>query len=379
MLQKNLKESNRMVDQAIIDKIEAHRYDPPRERKVAIMVLARMYSDRLPGKSILPLAGKPLWWHVMQRCEAAVKLMPDVKLAGATLGTSMLTTNDALATSCVKHGYECYRNEPEEDIPGLRLGIMDRYGVDVLIEGSGDSPFSWYEHIPSMMAPIWTTGFPAVMKWTRRDRDPAYMVTQVTGALGYCQRGHVEMHRVLAEAMDEWQAPFWITQRRPHLAAILGGRPMPPNFVDLPDEYWDLYRWWCLEVDTYPDALTAQVLYSMFYDPATKMVDARASIKYLDLHPEVHYNIVKEHSHVNELSYRVTREGRDKAWLDYCELYGAPAKATKIYCTICNEYMGYVTRSHGADKLHRPDGSVITGNAVLACSRGHAREWHKTA
>ena len=55
-----------------------------------------------------------------------------------------------------------------------------------------------------------------------------------------------------------------------------------------------------------------------------------------------------------------------------------PENAQRIGCRQCGQYMGYVTKSHGIHKLHRPDKSTITGHAVLRCICGAERVWQYT-
>lgn len=352
---------------------------PPRRKALAIVATARMTSDRFPGKVILPLAGMPTWWHLLKRGEMAARAT-GAEIAGMAIITSKEPNNDILEAQARQYGFDCIRHDPEYDLPGRRLKAMDYYDVDVLIDGSCDSPFSWWEHVPLQIAPLWETGYLATPKWITRKRDPAHIVTYTVGTLGIAQRANLELQRAVAQSANEIECSYLTTRDHPDKAALLAMPPIPRALLfDYPDEMYTLYRWWTVEVDSYEDGVTACVLYDALYNPKTHLVDARDVVRFVDCHPEWHYNRDRSESAVNRQSLATQEATRDAAWLAYCEQYIAPEHAQKLRCKTCGEYLGYVAAARsGIKELHRPDGSTVTGHAQIMCMGGHTRVWEHT-
>lgn len=81
--------------------------------KVVAIVQARMGSTRLPGKVLLPLAGKPVLKHVttrLQRCHT---------LNTVVVATSTDLTDDPIVVWCEQNDVLCYR--------GSLNDVLDRY------------------------------------------------------------------------------------------------------------------------------------------------------------------------------------------------------------------------------------------------------------
>lgn len=100
--------------------------------KTVAIIQARMGSTRLPGKSVMPLAGKPLIWHVVERVKKAA-LIDEVVLA---------IPEEPNATEIINAVF---------DVPVLIFGRADdlvwRYNVaadmaqaDVVVRVPGDNP-----------------------------------------------------------------------------------------------------------------------------------------------------------------------------------------------------------------------------------------------
>jgi spore coat polysaccharide biosynthesis protein SpsF len=81
--------------------------------RIVTVVQARMASTRLPGKVLLPLAGKPLLVRMVERVQAAV-------LSGTVVvATSINPEDDVLAELCRAEDLLCYRGDPED--------VLDRH------------------------------------------------------------------------------------------------------------------------------------------------------------------------------------------------------------------------------------------------------------
>ena len=71
-------------------------------KKIAI-IQARMSSTRLPNKVLLPLNGKPMIIHQLERIQRSEKL------DGIILATSNSKSDDPLADAILKRGFQVFR------------------------------------------------------------------------------------------------------------------------------------------------------------------------------------------------------------------------------------------------------------------------------
>jgi spore coat polysaccharide biosynthesis protein SpsF (cytidylyltransferase family) len=101
--------------------------------KVVSIIQARMSSTRLPGKVLMPLAGKPVLAHVVDRVRAC-KTIDEVVVA-----TSTDPSDDAIEDWCQAAGVLCYR--------GSLHDVLDRYyqagllhGADAVVRITADCP-----------------------------------------------------------------------------------------------------------------------------------------------------------------------------------------------------------------------------------------------
>ena len=92
-----------------------------------------MSSTRLPGKVLMPLAGKPVLWHVVKRIRACQTI------AEVVVATSTGTTDDAIESWCQSADVSCYR--------GSLNDVLDRYyqagllhAADVVVRITADCP-----------------------------------------------------------------------------------------------------------------------------------------------------------------------------------------------------------------------------------------------
>ena len=97
--------------------------------QVATVVQARMSSQRLPGKVLAPLSGKPVLAWLLDR------------LAGfdVVVATSDDASDDPVAAFCAERGVECSRG-PLADVAGRFAGVVENYGLEAFARVSGDSP-----------------------------------------------------------------------------------------------------------------------------------------------------------------------------------------------------------------------------------------------
>ncbi|HEY4078899.1 MAG TPA: glycosyltransferase family protein [Rhizomicrobium sp.] len=97
------------------------------------VIQARMSSSRLPGKVLMPVAGKPLLWHLVHRLKQCRTV--DV----VAIATSVDARDDAIEQFCAAEGLVCVR--------GSLDNVLDRYRLAAevtcartLLRVTGDSP-----------------------------------------------------------------------------------------------------------------------------------------------------------------------------------------------------------------------------------------------
>lgn len=101
--------------------------------KVVGAVQARLASTRLPRKALLPLAGKPVVRHVLERVAAS----PGVDQV--VLATSDAPSDQALAEFGETLGIQVSRG-PVDDIVGRLHRVALDTGADILVRAWGDCP-----------------------------------------------------------------------------------------------------------------------------------------------------------------------------------------------------------------------------------------------
>jgi len=104
----------------------------PKPRVVAI-IQARMASERLPGKVLLDLGGRPVLAWVIRRAQRAAGIDQVV------VATSVAAEDDVIAAFCKEQGYTCVRGNLQD--------VLDRYihaareaDADVIVRLTGDCP-----------------------------------------------------------------------------------------------------------------------------------------------------------------------------------------------------------------------------------------------
>lgn len=97
--------------------------------QVAVVIQARMSSERFPGKVLAPLAGKPVLAHLLER----------LSRHRVIVATSTDLSDDPVADFCAERGTLCMRG-PLEDVSARFAGVVAALGIDAFVRVSGDSP-----------------------------------------------------------------------------------------------------------------------------------------------------------------------------------------------------------------------------------------------
>lgn len=102
-------------------------------RPVVAVIQARMGSSRLPGKVLMPVAGKPLLWHILHRLKKC-RTVDNVAVA-----TSTDPGDEAIAQFCAEQGVACIRGPLQNVLERYRLAAIET-GAQTLLRITGDAP-----------------------------------------------------------------------------------------------------------------------------------------------------------------------------------------------------------------------------------------------
>lgn len=96
-------------------------------------IQARMTSTRLPGKVLMPAAGKPLLLHMIERL-SRVTVIDQIIIA-----TTVNPEDDPVAELARQAGVGLYRGS-ENDVLSRVLDATIHHGTDILVQTTGDCP-----------------------------------------------------------------------------------------------------------------------------------------------------------------------------------------------------------------------------------------------
>lgn len=102
-------------------------------KRVVATISVRMNSTRLPGKVLMPLAGKPALERVFERISKS-SYIDDVVIA-----TTVNKKDDIIETFCKDRGYSYYRGDEIDVLAGVYNAAKSAQ-ADIVYRGMGDSP-----------------------------------------------------------------------------------------------------------------------------------------------------------------------------------------------------------------------------------------------
>ncbi|MBU1055048.1 MAG: glycosyltransferase family protein [Proteobacteria bacterium] len=110
------------------------------KQKIVCTIEARMTSNRLPGKVLLPLAGKPALERLIERIRRST-YVNDIVVA-----TTINRDDQPIVALCEKIGCFYHRGS-EEDVLSRVLGAAKSVDGNIIVEITGDCPLIDHRHI----------------------------------------------------------------------------------------------------------------------------------------------------------------------------------------------------------------------------------------
>lgn len=133
-----------------------------------VIIQARMTSTRLPGKVLLPIAGRPMLSYQIERLRRARRPNRIV------IATTTNATDDPIAAFCAAEGIDCTRG-PEHDVLARYFQAATRFAADTIVRVTSDCPLidpplidraiaifvdanGGYDYVSNMIEPTWPYG-----------------------------------------------------------------------------------------------------------------------------------------------------------------------------------------------------------------------------
>ncbi|AOQ23412.1 3-deoxy-manno-octulosonate cytidylyltransferase [Moorella thermoacetica] len=232
--------------------------------KVIAIIQARMGSERLPGKVLRDLVGKPMLAHMLERVKFARTINAII------VATSRLEQDDAVADLAQNCGVMVYRGD-EEDVLSRYVEAATQVKAEVVVRLTGDCPLI----DPGTIDKV-------VLEFLKGGCD--YVATHIEGSYPRGLDVEVFSYRTLLQVNE--LAPAGKNPAREHVTWLIGRRP-------------DLFRRRLVEaeaglnrphyrlcVDTIDDFRLIEKIYKEFYRPG-EIVNIEAVLRFLDEHPEI--------------------------------------------------------------------------------------------
>ncbi len=108
------------------------------EPTIRVVIQARMGSQRLPGKVLMPLAGRELLWHVVHRMQAMAQHLPwPVEVVVAT---TRRREDQEVFRRCVSWEVPCVRGPAQDVLGRFVLAARGLWPWDVVVRATADNP-----------------------------------------------------------------------------------------------------------------------------------------------------------------------------------------------------------------------------------------------
>jgi len=205
------------------------------------IIQARMSSSRLPGKVMLPLAGRPMIWHIVQRAMACEYV--DVVM----VATSSESSDDSLAELCREYGIQCYRGDLHT-VLSRYIEVLDENPSEYVVRITGDCPLIDPRFIDQQILVL--RQYEADLVWLA---DPV-SVLEGQGVHSASSLRNISERTNHPDDLEHVGSRY--LSEHPHEFRIVGMRP-PRRLSNLR---------WRITIDELPDYHMIQTLYEALWD-----------------------------------------------------------------------------------------------------------------
>lgn len=235
-----------------------------KNKKLGIIIQARMGSSRLPGKTLKNLNGKPLLWHVYNRCKASK--YADIVVIATTTDKS----DDQIEKFCKRYKIPYFRGGVDH-VLSRYYEVAKKYKIDVIARVTADCPL------------VDPTTIDRVFK-AYTDQKCDYVSNIVPGERTFPRGLDVEVFSfsALEKAYREATENIETEHVTPYIWQNKNNQYNLGKIVTAPKELDRSYR---LTVDYPEDFALIDAIYGNFRN--YKLVPVAKAIKFLDRHPEI--------------------------------------------------------------------------------------------
>ena len=227
-----------------------------------IISQVRMGSTRLPGKVLLPAAGRPLLdYHVARLAASGLPVL---------LATTTEPADDVLAAYAESHCLGCHRGS-ETDVLARYYHTAQRFNLDLIVRVTSDCPLVDGALIGA-----------AVARYQAENNPWAYRSNAVVRTFPRGLDFEIFSMEMLAEAHARATLPY----EREHVTPYLKADPAPAGRVVFRDEVWpggDFSRF-RITLDTAEDYA---VLCALIEQHGAAELPAAELLPLLEAHPEI--------------------------------------------------------------------------------------------
>lgn len=232
--------------------------------RVVALVQARCTSERLPGKVMLPLAGRPVVEHVLN----AARATPEID--EVVLATTVRSEDDALAAfASGELGVRTFRGS-EHDVLGRFVGALKGRDGDVVARLTADNPLQ----DPAVTGAV-------VRRFLVGDCDYASNNGERSWPRG------LDCEVLSRELLERCARDAHRPEDREHVTFHVRTHPdryTLANVVAPPQEFWPALR---LSLDTAQDLALLQRVFDALHEPGAAPLAIGDVIAWLRAHPEV--------------------------------------------------------------------------------------------
>jgi spore coat polysaccharide biosynthesis protein SpsF len=233
--------------------------------KIVAVVQARMGSTRLPGKVLLPAAGRPLLERMLDRVRAASSLDEVV------VATTRAAADDSIRALAARADVRCVSGSAD-DLVDRHLQVARETGADAVVKIPSDCPL------------IDPAVIDEVVGFFRRNH-PRYAFVSNLHPPTWPDGNDVEVMRVdvLAETWREARQPF----QREHTTPFIWDQPerfTVANVAAAGPDLWSAYR---LTLDYVEDYQLIAAVFAGLQRPEGAPFSVAEIVAFLEAHPEI--------------------------------------------------------------------------------------------